>query len=240
MDTSKFIDNKWLKHYIALISSRSNRPIPKIHEKHHIIPGSMGGSDDKSNLVALTLREHYVAHLLLTKFTTGKDRSKMGYALNMMINRDGPRCSRMYEEHRIHAMKCAGKRVHTQETIDRIVAKTTGQKRTQEFKDTISRLHLGKKRSNESRERMSLVRTGLKHKLRRPEHNEKIGAAQRGVKRRPLTDEEKKNLSLSLRGQKREIVICPHCNKSGGSNVMKRWHFDECRTLGSYLSTDKN
>jgi hypothetical protein len=24
-------------------------------------------------------------------------------------------------------------------------------------------------------------------------------------------------------------VVCPHCNKSGGINVMKRWHLDRCK-----------
>ena len=37
------------------------------YEWHHIIPRCMGGSDDKSNLVKLTLREHYIAHMLLYK-----------------------------------------------------------------------------------------------------------------------------------------------------------------------------
>lgn len=36
-------------------------------EVHHIIPKSLGGSDDKSNLVVLTLKEHFIVHLLLTK-----------------------------------------------------------------------------------------------------------------------------------------------------------------------------
>lgn len=36
-------------------------------EKHHIIPKCMGGSDENSNLVKLTAREHYIAHKLLTK-----------------------------------------------------------------------------------------------------------------------------------------------------------------------------
>lgn len=34
-------------------------------ETHHILPRSMGGADDKSNLVQLTAREHYIAHWLL-------------------------------------------------------------------------------------------------------------------------------------------------------------------------------
>lgn len=36
-------------------------------ETHHIIMRSLGGSNDKSNLVNLTLREHYFMHELLVK-----------------------------------------------------------------------------------------------------------------------------------------------------------------------------
>jgi hypothetical protein len=34
-------------------------------ERHHIIPRCMGGTDDKSNLVDLTAKEHCVIHHLL-------------------------------------------------------------------------------------------------------------------------------------------------------------------------------
>lgn len=34
-------------------------------ERHHILPRSMGGTDDLDNLVRLGPREHYLAHLLL-------------------------------------------------------------------------------------------------------------------------------------------------------------------------------
>jgi len=26
-------------------------------------------------------------------------------------------------------------------------------------------------------------------------------------------------------------VSCPHCNKTGGSNLMARWHFNNCKTI---------
>jgi hypothetical protein len=29
-------------------------------------------------------------------------------------------------------------------------------------------------------------------------------------------------------GKKRPKLICPHCNKSGGTGNMQRWHFDNC------------
>lgn len=57
------------------------RTISGYVEKHHIIPKSMGGSDDASNIVELTAREHFIAHLLLTKMTDGEDRRKMSMAV---------------------------------------------------------------------------------------------------------------------------------------------------------------
>ena len=47
------------------LTNRDSRA--KYTEIHHIIPKCMGGTDDKSNLVKLTAREHYIAHKLLTK-----------------------------------------------------------------------------------------------------------------------------------------------------------------------------
>ena len=58
----------YLKHYDLLIKKAQNRPIPDGYvEKHHILPKSMGGSDEKENLVYLTAREHFIAHFLLAK-----------------------------------------------------------------------------------------------------------------------------------------------------------------------------
>lgn len=36
-------------------------------ENHHILPKCLGGCDDDDNLVELTCREHFIAHLLLAK-----------------------------------------------------------------------------------------------------------------------------------------------------------------------------
>ena len=41
-------------------------------EVHHIFPRSLGGSDDKSNLISLTPRQHYIAHWMLWKIHGGK------------------------------------------------------------------------------------------------------------------------------------------------------------------------
>ena len=59
------------KIYDQLIEKRRKEPLTKSYnyliEIHHIIPRSLNGSNDADNIINLTLREHYVAHLLLCK-----------------------------------------------------------------------------------------------------------------------------------------------------------------------------
>jgi hypothetical protein len=43
-------------------------------EEHHIEPTSVGGQNDKNNLVWLTAREHFVAHQLWVRFETNSER----------------------------------------------------------------------------------------------------------------------------------------------------------------------
>lgn len=74
------------KIYDALCISRKYRGTKKEdgYEIHHIVPKSMGGKDRVSNYVKFTYREHYIAHLLLSKITKGKDNIKMILALDLM------------------------------------------------------------------------------------------------------------------------------------------------------------
>jgi hypothetical protein len=54
--------------YIKFINSRPKRIYEKFRvNKHHILPRSMNGTEDFSNLIILTHREHYIAHLILWK-----------------------------------------------------------------------------------------------------------------------------------------------------------------------------
>lgn len=71
------------KHYNLLIERARNRVPPEGYiERHHVIPRCMGGSDDRSNLVALTPEEHYLAHLLLVKIHP--ENHSLVYAANKM------------------------------------------------------------------------------------------------------------------------------------------------------------
>ena len=66
--------NKYMNYekiYNSLIEKRQQEVLhynkDYKNEQHHIVPRSCGGSNNKENLVYLTCREHFIAHLLLVK-----------------------------------------------------------------------------------------------------------------------------------------------------------------------------
>jgi hypothetical protein len=112
------LTNKYSKTYFDITSNAKHRNTDGYTELHHIIQQSMGGSNDKENLVELTAREHFICHWLLIKMTEGEDRSKMLYALNGMKaeNRYQQRyhtqiTARVYEKYRIEHAENHSKRM---------------------------------------------------------------------------------------------------------------------------------
>lgn len=104
-DKFKNYNNKYINWYIKLIESRLTFSRMLLHkETHHILPKSMGGKDSPENLIDLTPREHYIAHLLLAR---GTDLQPMVKALHKMVfsnskqNRVKPGNSKIYEYLRI-------------------------------------------------------------------------------------------------------------------------------------------
>ena len=101
------------KIYNKLVEYRQQHPAIGYVEKHHILPRSMGGSGETANLVVLTGREHWVAHLLLWKIYRN---SQTVHACHMMAMRckfrgiPKVRCSRLYETLRIEHAKLASDR----------------------------------------------------------------------------------------------------------------------------------
>jgi hypothetical protein len=80
-----FADNKYTKWYDSIIVNAKTRPTTGYIERHHIVPKSLGGTNEKDNLVRLTAREHFVCHLLLTKMTDGYNKIKMLHALGKFV-----------------------------------------------------------------------------------------------------------------------------------------------------------
>ena len=77
--------SKYQRWYDQIIWRAKNRQLDCYCEIHHIVPKAFNGSDEDSNLVRLTYREHFLAHWLLTKiYNEGRGRRAMVYALMMM------------------------------------------------------------------------------------------------------------------------------------------------------------
>lgn len=81
-----FTDNKYTRCYFNIVNRALSRAEGDMYlEKHHIIPKSLGGSNDKSNLVKLTAKEHFLCHRLLTKMVDDpKAKIKMHNAVFQM------------------------------------------------------------------------------------------------------------------------------------------------------------
>lgn len=78
------------KIYDSIIARAKKRTLPKNRyvEVHHIIPKSFFESiklaNQKNNLVELLPEEHWICHLLLAKFSEGKEKEKMLQAVLVM------------------------------------------------------------------------------------------------------------------------------------------------------------
>lgn len=82
-----FLPNKYSKLYYKIINYyKENLSVDDYSERHHIIPKSIGGSHDKSNIVVLPAKAHFICHHLLTKMTVEQDKIKMFHAFWRMIH----------------------------------------------------------------------------------------------------------------------------------------------------------
>lgn len=82
------------KRYARLIAHARARGRPEGYvEKHHIVPRSAGGTDDPSNLVYLTAREHFLAHWLLYRWLRTPAAAR---AFKLMVHDQGRRRGRDY------------------------------------------------------------------------------------------------------------------------------------------------
>lgn len=80
-----FKNNKYHRWYVNIINKAKNNIQDGYMENHHILPRSCGGSDDPSNLVRLTYKQHFICHWLLTKcMINGEHTRNMYYALGFL------------------------------------------------------------------------------------------------------------------------------------------------------------
>lgn len=255
--------NKYEKWYASITQNARSRILVSYKETHHIIPRSLGGTDDKTNLVELTAREHFICHWLLTKITTGEDRYKMLNALRMMrAEKHGQErykskiTARVYEAIKeeyalLHSIKVSG--VNNPMYGDKFYRSEEGKLKQREAisgdkngsKQTQARQKISQSKLGKLREEFSLEwkeNLSKNHKSKQDgfdgslseETRKKIGDKIRGRKH---TEEEKSRRANAIRGLVREKKLCPHCNQEVAVNGYARWHGDRCRQNPSNKGT---
>ena len=192
-----------MKHYRALCSGRKSlnkhRKDSTYYESHHITPKSLGGSDDDFNLVLLTAKEHYIAHLLLFmhyKQLGGEALRKMSFALvSMAAHTNSNLCRKKITGSRTYSTIREAARLSR---LGCVVEDTTAYR---------------KPKSKKHKEAIRKAR--LEAPPRTPETKTKmrISALKRGD---------------NFTGNYVQVK-CPYCLKEGQLNAMKRWHFTNCK-----------
>ena len=183
-----FKQNKYSQAYYSIINRAKSRVLEGYTETHHIVPRSLGGLDEESNLVKLTAREHFICHLLLPKMTKGQDHHKMVYAFVIMSGRKvyGSRKYAFYREEyaKINSKLRSGSG-NGMYGVDRSGEKNTfyGRKHSQETKDKISAAKKGVSipmppQTDEHRRKISEARkrNSKKHTFIHSDHGEFLGS----------------------------------------------------------------
>ena len=140
--------------YHQLIERAKSRLLVSEYETHHILPKSLGGPNTKDNLVKLTLREHFVAHLLLTRMYQGVAKRKMYFAFYRLSNRHKITNGRFYQNSKLQAKKYLSE-IHSGKTLSLEHIQTIKLRMTGE-----NNPNYGSKHTKENLELMSKVKMG--------------------------------------------------------------------------------
>lgn len=131
------------------------------HERHHILPKCMGGSNEDSNLIDLYANEHYEAHKLLA--LENPTNNLLQYAWWMMShsfndNRERYFISKEdYEMARIAFKQSLAKREISEETRLKLSKASKGKIVSKETREKISSAQKGRAISEEAKKKMSIA-----------------------------------------------------------------------------------
>ena len=215
-----FTDKFYSKVYFSTIEKAKQRGWKKARgrERHHIIPQSLGGSNDKDNLVYLSCREHLLCHWLLVKITEGESYHKMVYALMGMRaeNEHHDRyhtvfTARVYEKYRIEHAAYHSKLMKSKNLIP---WNKGGVEITNEHRKNLRNAALTRnidpiKQAEGQRKRVEKI----KGQKRSDETKNLMSLASKGKPKGPQSDEHRLAISLGGKGIKKV--------KTHGTNVAK-------------------
>ncbi len=208
-----------LDRYVRFIDSRPIRKHSKelYTERHHKAPKSLGGSNDKSNMIRLTGREHFIAHLILWKALEKGMTTAFFYMCNNKRKHSFQISSRMYAELREEAIShsktysgwAKGKKFSEEEKV-RMYGSRRGMTTPEETKKKMSEARKGYTISEETKTKISKTLTGVKQGLTSEDTKAKMSAARKkywaNKKDRALSEDHKKKISEGLKRRKEELL----------------------------------
>ena len=114
-------------------------------------------------------------------------------------------------------------RTHSEESKRKMSDAQKGRVFTEEHKQAMR-----KPKSEEGRKAIAEAQRAKLDAGWRPSEESNLKRSQT-LKGRVITDDHAAKISAALSGKPKKKVTCPHCNKEGGTGLMHRWHFDNCR-----------
>lgn len=123
------------------------------HERHHIIPKSCGGGNEKENLIDLYAKEHFEAHKLLAKENPDNDKLIYAYTCMAFLKNDYEHRYELSPEEYEEARK-----IHAEMISNRYTGEGNpfyGKIHTEEARQKIRESNSGRVPSEETRKKMS-------------------------------------------------------------------------------------
>lgn len=206
---------------------------------HHIIPKHMGGTDDPSNLIELTIEEHAEAHRILYEQHGKKEDLAAFLGLSGLANKK--KIYNLLLENR------RGKPL-SQDVKDKISKSLKGKSHSWGYKISIT-----SKKQNKTWLKGNTNAKGNAGKTKSTEHKKKISESHKGMKKdwlignknaaalkgRKKTQEHQQAINEMLNSPEvkekiaaswanKPILKCPICGTEGKHN-MNRYHFNNCK-----------
>jgi predicted RNA-binding Zn-ribbon protein involved in translation (DUF1610 family) len=166
-----------------------------IYHNHHIIPRHIGGTDDPSNLVRLTVEEHAEAH------------------------------RKLYEQHGRWQDLTAWKALSGQITISEA-------SRQSWIMGSYKGGYAKKPNSVSAWNKIDYYCVGCQKKIK-PSSKGHIRCFQKkfSIPSTPNSSWKTSEDGKKMATKNNAKSTCPHCGKTGQYRAMKRWHYDNCRSI---------
>ena len=192
------------------------------HERHHIVPKCMDGSDEERNLIDLFAREHFIAHKLLSLENPNND--KLAYAWNRMCNstnRDYQITAEEYEKARIAFARFVSEskrgKPRSEETCNKLSKYMKSQWENPEWRQTMLEKMMP---TYESQERNDKLSKKAKERFENPENHPMYGSH--------MSEEAKRKNSESHKGK----IASDETRKKQSESQKSRWTEEARRKHG--------